>query len=309
MRESMQDLPDNVKKAKEKGNGIFSRFIIDKIARYLIFIDGTVSFVVLLAIAIFTTREGLPLFGSVNVLSFLLGTDWRPIQGQFGILPMIVGSVYVTILSLLIAVPLGVACALFLAEVAPAKLSRYFRPMVQLLVGIPSVVYGLVGMVIIVPFIRNFGGSGYSVAAASIVLMAMILPTIISISEDSIRAVPIAYKQGALALGATHWQTIWQVIIPVARPGIISSVIRGMGRAIGETMAMIMVIGNSVIIPVSPLDSARTLTGNIAVEIEYASGLQRNALFATGIVLFLLIIILNSLAMLVLKRGEVVIER
>jgi phosphate transport system permease protein len=286
-----------------------TRFVLDRLAKYIVFIDGTVSFIVLMAIAIFTTQEGLPLFSKVNVFDFLLGTEWRPTQGEFGILPMIIGSIYVTLLSLLIAVPLGVACAIFLAEVAPPRVRRYFRPMVQLLVGIPSVVYGLVGMVIIVPFIRQFGGSGYSVIAASIVLMAMILPTIISISEDSLRAVPAAYKQGALALGATHWQTIWHLLIPVARAGIISSVIRGMGRAIGETMAMIMVIGNSVIIPISPLDSARTLTGNIAVEIQYASGLHQNALFATGIVLFVLIIILNSLAVLVLRRGEVVLER
>lgn len=286
-----------------------TRFLLDRLARYIVFIDGTVSFIILLAIAVFTAQEGLPLFSKVNVFDFLLGTEWRPTQGQFGILPMIIGSVYVTLLSLLIAVPLGVACAIFLAEVAPPGVRRFFRPMVELLVGIPSVVYGLVGMVIIVPFIREFGGSGYSVLGASIVLMAMILPTIISISEDSLRAVPAAYKQGALALGATHWQTIWHLLIPVARTGIISSVIRGMGRAIGETMAMIMVIGNSVIIPVSPLDSARTLTGNIAVEIQYASGLHRNALFATGIVLFVLIIILNSLAVLVLRRGEVVVER
>jgi phosphate transport system permease protein len=285
------------------------RYFTDKVARYIVFIDATVSFIILMAIAIFTTQEGLPLFGQVDIGSFLLGTEWRPTQGQFGILPMIVGSVYVTLLSLLIAVPLGVACAIFLSEVAPPGVRRFVRPMVQLLVGIPSVVYGLVGMVIIVPFIRQFGGSGYSVGAAAIVLMAMILPTIISISEDSLRAVPAAYKQGALALGATHWQTIWHLLIPVSRAGIISSVIRGMGRAIGETMAMIMVIGNSVIIPASPLDSARTLTGNIAVEIQYASGLHRNALFATGVILFILIIVLNSFAVLVLRRGEVIVER
>jgi len=292
-----------------KRSGLFSRFFTDRVARYIVFIDGAMSFIILMAIAAFTTIEGLPVFSQVGVLDFLFGMEWRPTQGQFGILPMIVGSVAVTLGSLLIAVPLGIACAIFLAEVAPLRVRTFFRPMVQLLVGIPSVVYGLVGMVIIVPFIRQFGGSGYSVAAASIVLMAMILPTIISISEDSIRAVPLAYKQASFALGATHWQTIWHLLIPVARTGIISSVIRGMGRAIGETMAMIMVIGNSVIIPTSPLSSARTLTGNIAVEIGYASGLHRNALFATGIVLFVLIVVLNSLAMLILKRGEAVVER
>src|SRR4030042_1570755 len=166
----------------------------------------------------------------------------------------------------------------------------------EFLVGIPSVVYGLVGMVVVFPLIREIGGNGYSVLAAIIVLTVIVLPTVISISEDSLRRVPMAYREGALALGATKWQTIWHVMLPVARSGIVAAVILGMGRAIGETMAMIMVIGNSILMPGSPLDPARTLTGNIAVEINYASGIHESALFATGIVLFLLIIGLNSLA-------------
>jgi phosphate transport system permease protein len=217
---------------------------------------------------------------------------------------MIVGTLLVTLCSMVLATPLGVACAIFLAEVAPLSARQVLHPAVELLVGIPSVVYGVVGLVLIVPLMRHLGGNGYSVAAASIVLMAMVLPTIISISEDSIRAVPSAYKQGALALGATHWQTIWHVLIPAASSGIIASVIRGMGRAFGETMAMIIVIGNSPIIPTSLLSSARTLTGNIAVEIQYASGVHRSALFATGVVLIILILILNSLAILVLRGGR-----
>jgi phosphate transport system permease protein len=283
---------------------VISRYLIDRFARYSVLVTALISFLVLLGIIVFTTREGLPAFGQIGILKFLLGTVWRPSQGEFGIFPMIVGTLLVTLCSMVLATPLGVACAIFLAEVAPLRARQVLRPAVELLVGIPSVVYGVVGLVLIVPLMRQLGGNGYSVAAASIVLMAMVLPTIISISEDSIRAVPIAYKQGALALGATHWQTIWHVLIPAASNGIIASVIRGMGRAFGETMAMIIVIGNSPIIPSSLLSSARTLTGNIAVEIQYASGVHRSALFATGVVLIILILILNSVAILVLRGGR-----
>ena len=280
-----------------------SRYFADRLAKYLVFISGTLSFVILLAIAIFIIIGGLPAFEQIGILNFIFGTEWRPGQGQYGILTMIVGSVVVTIGSLILAIPLGIACAILLAEVAPPGVRRFLRPSVELLVGIPSVVYGLVGLVLLVPAIRQLGGNGFSVLGASIVLMAMVLPTIISISEDSIRAVPVSNKEGALALGATHWQTIWKVLLPAARSGIGASIVLGMGRAVGETMAMIMVIGNSIIFPTSPLDPARTLTGNIAVEINYASGVHESALFATGIVLFLFIILLNSIAIITLKRG------
>jgi len=281
-----------------------SRYFTNRLAKYAVFISATVSFVVLLAIAVFIFRDGLPAFQEIGVLDFLFGTVWRPGQEQYGILTMIVGSVAVTAGSLLLAVPLGIACAILLAEVAPFRLRQVLRPAVELLVGIPSVVYGLVGLVLLVPAVRELGGNGFSVLAASIVLMAMVLPTIISISEDSIRAVPAAYKEGALALGATQWQTIRQVLLPAARSGIGASIVLGMGRAIGETMAMIMVIGNSITFPQSPLDPARTLTGNIAVEINYASGIHESALFATAIVLFVFILLLNSIAVISLKRGS-----
>jgi len=280
-----------------------SRYLTDRLARYAVFAGAAVSFLVLLAIAVFIFRGGLPAFKEIGIFDFLFGAVWRPGQGQYGILVMIVGSVAVTAGSLLLAVPLGIACAILLAEVAPFGVRQFLRQAVELLVGIPSVVYGLVGMVLLVPAIRQLGGPGYSVLAASIVLMAMVLPTIISISEDSIRAVPASYKEAALALGATHWQTIWRVLLPSARSGIIASVVLGMGRAVGETMAMIMVIGNSITFPTSPLSPTRTLTGNIAVEITYAGGLHRSALFATGIVLFVLILIINSIAVISLKRG------
>jgi phosphate transport system permease protein len=280
-----------------------SRYFTDRLARYVVFASATTSFVILLAIAVFVLREGLPAFREIGFFNFIFGTVWRPGQGEYGILPMIVGSVAVTLGSLLLAVPLGIACAILLAEVAPPRVRQLLRPAVELLVGIPSVVYGLVGLVLLVPAVRHIGGNGFSVLAASIVLMAMVLPTIISISEDSLRAVPRSYKEGALALGATHWQTIWRVMLPAARSGIGASIVLGMGRAVGETMAMIMVIGNSIIFPTSPLSAARTLTGNIAVEINYATGVHESALFATGIVLFVFIVLLNSIAVITLKRG------
>jgi len=297
-----------------------TRYFTDRLAKYVVFIAGTISFIVLLAIAIFIFKEGLPAFKEIGVGDFLFGTEWRPGQEQFGILTMIVGSVVVTIGALILAVPLGIACAILLAEVAPYKVRQVLRPAVELLVGIPSVVYGLVGLVLLVPAVRQVAGNGFSVLAASIVLMAMVLPTIISISEDSIRAVPYSNKEGALALGATHWQTIRGVLLPAAKSGIGASIVLGMGRAVGETMAMIMVLGNSIIFPIfkytpinwlswmpewmiSPFAPGRTLTGNIAVEIGYATGLHESALFATGIVLFIFILILNSIAVISLKRG------
>jgi len=297
-----------------------SRYFTDRLARYVVFISGTISFVVLLAIAVFIFKEGLPAFREIGVFDFLFGTVWRPGNEQYGILIMIVGSVVVTIGSLVLAVPMGIACAILLAEVAPPKVRQFLRPAVELLVGIPSVVYGLVGLVLLVPAVREIAGNGFSVLAASIVLMAMVLPTIISISEDSIRAVPHSYREGALALGATQWQTIRGVLLPAAKSGIGASIVLGMGRAVGETMAMIMVIGNSIIFPIfkyatvewlswmpdwmiSPFAPGRTLTGNIAVEISYATGTHESALFATGIVLLIFILALNSIAVVSFKRG------
>jgi phosphate transport system permease protein len=280
-----------------------SRYFADRAAKIGVMICASLSFVILLAIIIFILKEGLPAFFQVGVFNFLFGLDWSPTNKQFGILPMVIGSLVVTLGSLVLAIPLGIACAVLLAEVAPLQVRRILRPAVELLVGIPSVIFGLVGMLLIVPAIRQVGGTGYSVLTACLVLMAMVLPTIISISDDSLRAVPRKYKEGALAMGATHWQTIWHVLIPAARSGIGASVVLGAGRAIGETMAMIMVIGNAVMIPLSPLDPARTLTGNIAVEIQYASGLHESALFATAVVLLAFIIVLNTIIINLFRRG------
>ena len=281
-----------------------ARYFVDRNAKYLVLVLASSSFIILAAIAIFTLREGLPAFQQVGFTHFIFGTEWRPGIEKFGILPMIIGSLAVTLGAMVLAIPLGIGCAILLAEVAPHRVRQFLRPAVEILVGIPSVVYGLIGMLLIVPLVRQIGGTGYSIAAGALVLTAMVLPTIISISEDSIRAVPRKYKEGALALGATHWQTIWHVLIPAARSGITAGIILGIGRAIGEAMAMIMVTGNAVQIPTSPLDSTRTMAGGIAVEINYASGLHQNALFAIGVVLFVVILIINSFAMVAMRRGE-----
>jgi phosphate transport system permease protein len=228
---------------------------------------------------------------------------------------MVAGSILVTFGAIALGVPLSIACAVFLAEIAPDRVRSIVRPAVELLAGIPSVVYGLFGMVVIVPLVRQIpvpGNSGFGLLSASIVLAVMILPTITNIAEDAIRAVPREYREGAFALGSTHWQTIVHVIIPAARSGIIAAIILGVGRALGETMAMIMVIGNSVVFP-SPLTDnpltlflrqTRTLTGNIAVEIGYATGLHESALFATGVILFVLIMLVNSIARLLMEREQ-----
>jgi phosphate ABC transporter permease protein PstC len=252
---------------------------------------------ILAVITIFIFSEGTPIMFKYGFRSFLLGLDWYPSEQSFGLLPMIIGSVMVTLGSLLVGIPFGLACAIFLTEFSSRRLRHILKPIIELLAGIPSVVYGFIGVVILVPFIReNLGGPGLSVLAASIILGIMILPTIISISIDSLQAVPRSYREGSIALGATKWQTTKMVTLKAARSGIIASIILGMGRAIGETMAVIMIAGNAINIPHSVLDPVRTLTSNIALEMGYASGEHREALFATGVILFVIIMILNTLA-------------
>lgn len=254
-------------------------------------------------ITFFIFEEGFPLILKIGPKAFLFGEKWIPSKGLFGIFPMIVSSFWVTLGALLLGIPLGLSCAIFLGEWVPPSVGMILRPTIQLLAAIPSVIYGFWGLIVLVPLIRNYlGGPGLSILSGSMILGFMILPTIISISEDSLRALPPTYKAGALALGATHWQTIWRVLIPAARSGIMASIILGMGRAIGETMAMIMILGNAVKMPSSFLDSARTLTTNIGIEMGYASGDHRQALFATGVVLFFIIMVLNSLASILSKR-------
>jgi phosphate transport system permease protein len=257
----------------------------------------------LLLIALFILKEGLPFIFNVGVKNFLFAKQWEPQAGRFGILSMVVASLWVTVGAMAVGAPLGVAGAVFLVEFVPRSVMRVVKPTIELLAGIPSVVYGFIGVMVLAPFIRShLGGPGLSALAASLILGIMILPTIISISIDSITAVPNSYREGSFALGATRWQTVRMVVLKAARSGIIASIILGMGRAIGETMAVIMVAGNAVKIPHSALDSVRTLTANIALEMGYATGLHRQALFATGVILFIAIMILNSVASTVVKR-------
>ncbi|MFB3887330.1 MAG: phosphate ABC transporter permease subunit PstC [Thermodesulfobacteriota bacterium] len=277
----------------------------EKIIEKILLVVALSSIFVLTLITFFIFEEGLPLILKIGPKAFLLGEEWIPSKGLFGIFPMIVSSFWVTSGSLLLGIPLGLACAIFLSELVPPSIGTVFRPAMQLLAAIPSVIYGFWGLIVIVPLIRDYlGGPGLSMLTGSLVLSFMILPTIITISEDSLRSLPPSYKEGALALGATHWQTIWRVLIPAARSGIVASIILGMGRAMGETMAMIMILGNAVKMPASFLDPARTLTTNIGIEMGYASGDHRQALFATGIVLFFIIMALNTLA-ISLSRGRV----
>jgi len=257
----------------------------------------------LLLIALFIMSEGLPFMFRYGLKGFLFSSEWQPQAGKFGIFPMVVASLWVTLGAMAIGAPLGVAGAVFLTEFVPRAVMRVVKPTIELLAGIPSVVYGFIGVIVLAPLIRgHLGGPGLSVLAGSVVLGIMILPTVISISIDSILAVPQSYREGSLALGATTWQTVHMVTVKAARSGIIASIILAMGRAIGETMAVIMVAGNAVKIPHSPLDSVRTLTANIALEMGFATGLHRQALFATGVVLFLVIMILNVLAGLAIRK-------
>ena len=261
------------------------------------------SISVLALITVFIIVRGAPIIAEVGLFKFVFGMEWAPGQGKFGIFPMIIGSVSVTLGAAILGVPIGICCSIFLAEFAPASLRNMFRPAIQLLAGIPSVVYGFWGLIFIVPVIRDYlGGPGLSILAGSIILAIMILPTVISISEVSILALPRHYKEGALALGLNHWQSICFVLLPAAKSGIVAAVILGIGRAIGETMAVIMILGNAVALPESVLDPVRTLTTNIGIEMGYASGEHQQALFATGIVLFVIIMILNASAQFITRK-------
>jgi len=275
----------------------------EKLSGRVFFALALSSISVLVLITVFIIVRGAPIIAEVGLFNFLFGTVWAPSKGAYGIFPMIVGSVYVTLGAALLGVPIGVCCSIFLAEFAPVAVRNIFRPAIQLLAGIPSVVYGFWGLLFIVPLIRKYlGGPGLSVLAGSIILAIMILPTVISICEVSLLSLPRQYKEGALALGLTQWQSIWYVQLPAAKSGIVAAVILGIGRAIGETMAAIMVLGNAVAVPESILDPVRTLTTNIGIEMGYAQDQQQQALFATGIVLFVIIMILNALAQYITRR-------
>ena len=274
-----------------------------KFIERVLFLLALSSISSLALITIFIFLEGAPLIYFVGLKHFLASSHWAPTKGHFGILAMIVSSLLVTLGAMVIGVPLGLSCAIVLAEFSPNRLKLILKPAFELLAGIPSVVYGFLGVVWLVPLIRNYlGGPGLSLLAAAIILGIMILPTVISISIDALSAVPDFYRQGSIALGATQWQTVRRVVLPAASSGIITAIILGMGRAVGETMAVIMVAGNALKMPTSVLEPVRTLTSNIALELGYAAGRHREALFATGIVLFVIIMVLNLSATLVTRR-------
>jgi phosphate ABC transporter permease protein PstC len=275
----------------------------DRLVRLALLVIAFSAVSTLLVITVFIIGQGTPIMFKYGLKSFLTGGDWYPSEKVFGLWPMIVGSLYVTLGAMVIGVPFGLACAIVLTEFSSKRLRRVIKPLIELLAGIPSVVYGFIGVVVLVPFIREtFGGPGLSVLAAAIILGIMILPTIISISVDSLQAIPPSYREGSIALGATKWQTVQMVLLPAARSGIIASIILGMGRAIGETMAVIMIAGNAASVPHSILDPVRTLTSNIALEMGYAAGEHRQALFATGVILFIIIMILNTVANVTASR-------
>lgn len=276
----------------------------EKLFEIIFLIAALTSIFAVLLICIFLFANGIPAMGEIGLFNFILGKNWAPadIPPSFGILPMILGSIYVTAGAIIIGVPVGILTAVFMAKMCPPRLYAFLKPAVELLAGIPSVVYGFFGLVLIVPLIRMlFGGNGSSILTASILLGIMILPTIIGISESAIRAVPKSYYEGALALGASHERSVFFVVLPAAKSGILAGVILGIGRAIGETMAVIMVAGNQARMPVDLLKGVRTLTANIVIEMGYAAELHREALIATGVVLFVFILLIN-ITFSVLKR-------
>ena len=285
----------------------------EKVIEKLILISAVVATISVALITVFIFRSGLPVLAEYGVFKFIFGTTWSPTNGSYGILPLIAGTLSVTLGALVIGIPTGIACAVFLSEILPRKWAKAFKSAIELLAGIPSVVYGFFGLVVLVPAIRNYilpiykifdpdaATTGFSILAGAVILAIMILPTIVSISENSITAVPKEFKEASLALGANKMETIIKVLIPAAKSGILSSIILGMGRAIGETMAVLLITGNMAKMPGSMMDPVATLTGTIAMEMGYASPTHQQALFAVGIILFVIIMLLNILAQLSMK--------
>ena len=277
----------------------------EKLMESIFFISACASIISVILICFFIFANGIPAISEIGVFKFLLGKDWSPsnIPPSFGILPMILGSLYVTIGAIIIGVPIGILTAIYLAKFCPKKLYKYLKPAVNLMAGIPSIVYGFFGLVVLVPITRNiFGGTGNSIITASILLGIMILPTIIGLSESALRAVPPSYYEGSLALGATHEYSIIFSMVPAAKSGIMSSIVLGIGRAIGETMAVVMVAGNQARMPAGITKGIRTLTANIVIEMGYAADLHRGALIGTGVVLFLFILIINGIFAYIKRR-------
>jgi len=281
--------------------------IKEKIMEYVFLLTAVVSILAVALICIFLFANGIPAMQEIGFADFLLGKEWRPGNHIFGIYPMILGSLYVTGGALLLGVPVGILMAIFMARFCPLKPYKILKPIVDLLAGIPSIVYGFFGLVVLVPFLREVvdvkGFRGQSILCAAILLGIMILPTIIGAAEPAIRAVEQGYYEGALALGATHERSVFSVVVPAASSGVLAAVILGVGRALGETMAVMMIVGNQPRVPDSIFEGVRTLTTNIVMEMGYATDLHRGALIATGVVLFVFILIIN-LSFSVLKRKK-----
>lgn len=274
----------------------------EKGMRFLFFLTACVSVAAVVLICLFLFASGIPAIREIGVGRFLLGTKWKPANNLYGIFPMIIGSIYVTAGALVIGVPVGVLTAVFMAAFVPKRLYKPMKAAVNLMAGIPSVVYGFFGLVVLVPFVReNLGGRGQSCLAASVLLGLMILPTVISVSEVSIRAVPKSYYEGGLALGASHERSVFRTVLPAAKDGIFAGIVLGTGRAIGETMAVMMVAGNQAVIPKKITSGVRTMTANIVLEMGYSTDLHREALIATAVVLFVFILMIN-LSLSLLKR-------
>ena len=280
---------------------------IKEIVMKIVFLIAALTSVLAVAlICLFLFVNGIPAMAEIGIFDFLLGQNWSPtdIPPQYGIFPMILGSIYVTAGAIIIGVPIGVLTAVYLARFCPKKVYRILKPAVELLAGVPSVVYGFFGLVVLIPFIRDtFGGDGSSILTASILLGVMILPTIVGVSESAIRAVPESYYEGSLALGASRERSVFFTVLPAARSGIMAGIVLGVGRAIGETMAVILVAGNQPQIPNSLLAGVRTLTANIVLEMGYAADLHREALIATAVVLFVFILLINLLFAVLKKKS------
>ena len=275
----------------------------EKIMHVVFLLAACASILAVILICAFLFVNGIPTIGKIGLGNFVLGKIWMPKSGIFGIFPMIIGSIYVTAGAILVGVPVGILAAIYMAKFCNEKVYKIVKPAVDLLAGIPSVVYGFFGMVVLVPAFRNIFGNGNCVFTASILLGIMILPTIIGLTESALRAVPTQYYEGAVALGGTHERAIFTVVLPAAKSGVVAAIVLGIGRAIGETMAVIMVAGNQPRMPRGIFQGVRTLTANIVIEMGYASGLHREALIATGVVLFVFILLLNFCVAL-LNRGK-----
>lgn len=279
--------------------------IKEKIMEYVFLFTAVISIIAVALICYFLFSNGFPAIKEIGWKEFLLGEVWRPNNKKFGIYPMILGSIYVTGGALAIGVPIGILMSIFMARFCPAKLYKILKPVVDLLAGIPSIVYGFFGLIVVVPFVReHFDGNGQSIFTASILLGIMILPTIIGASEPAIRAVEQSYYEGALALGATHERSVFTVVVPAAKSGILAAIVLGVGRALGETMAVMMIVGNQPRVPDNIFQGVRTLTTNIVLEMGYATDLHREALIATGVVLFIFILIINLCFSVLKRRGK-----